>query len=77
MIKGEIKMTFDEQGAHVDTDIRCSEGMADKCFIIGAVCDALQLKGSERTFALAMVAAVKEEEEEDEETEEENESRCI
>lgn len=65
MIKGEIKMVFDDVGAHVDTSILSDNGIVDMCFIIDALCKALKLKGRERTVALAAVAAVGDEETEE------------
>lgn len=62
MIKGEIKMVFDDVGAHVDTSILADNGIDDMCFIIDVLCKALELKGRERTVALAVVAAVEDKE---------------
>lgn len=79
MIKGEIKMTFNDEGVDIHTSIKCTKAFEDKCFIIDALCGALKIEGFEKTLTLAMVAASDDLEKEDvEETkEEENESRCI
>jgi hypothetical protein len=56
MIKGKIEMIFDDDGAHINTDVELTNGLASKCFVIDSICDALQLKGEEKTNALMIVA---------------------
>lgn len=56
MIKGKIEMIFDDDGAHINTDVELTDGLASKCFVIDAICDALQLKGEEKINVLMIVA---------------------
>lgn len=55
MIKGKIEMSFDETGTHIDVDVELPGGMASKCFIIDALCQALHLEGNEKIEALSIV----------------------
>ena len=53
---GKIEMIFTEQNVSVCVDLQMKHGLADKCFVLDAVCEALRLEGLDKKMALAMVA---------------------
>ena len=68
MIKGLLKLDFEEEKVSVETDIRLTDTFSDKCFIVDCVCNALKMNREEKlevltTVAIAGVNLTKEDEE--------------
>ena len=56
MIKGKIEMVCDGDNINVTTRVEITNGLASKCTIIDALCDALNLEGEEKIHALQAIA---------------------